>query len=85
MASALLTKSTAACQAPPVYFFLKFSLLWKPKEALSVLNMIADLRDPAAARGGLAPGHSLGRVCAPGPASDVGEDACILAALDATR
>ena len=27
MASALLTKSAAACQAPPVYFFLKFSLI----------------------------------------------------------
>ena len=59
--------------------------LLSPRQKHLAPATLADLRDPAAARGGLAPDHSLGRVCAPGPASDVGEDSCILAALDAVR
>ena len=56
--------------------------LLSPRQKHLAPATLADLRDPAAARGGLAPDHSLGRVCAPGPAPDVGEDACVLAALD---
>ena len=59
--------------------------LLSPRQKHLAPATLADLRDPAAARGGLAPDHSLGRVCAPGPASDVGEDSCVLAALDAAR
>ena len=59
--------------------------LLSPRQKHLAPATLADLRDPAAARGGLAPDKPLGRACAPGPASDVGEDACILAALDAAR
>ena len=59
--------------------------LLSPRQKHLAPATLADLRDPAAARGGLAPDQSLGRVCAPGPAPDVGEDACVLAALDAAR
>ena len=58
--------------------------LLSPRQKHLAPATLADLRDPAAARGGLAPDHSLGRVCAPGPAPDVGEDVCVLAALDAS-
>jgi len=57
--------------------------LLSPRQRHLAPATLADLRDPAAARGGLAPDHPLGRVCAPAPASDVAADACVLAALGA--
>ena len=59
--------------------------LLSPRQKHLAPATLADLRDPPAARGGLAPDKSLGRACAPGPASDVGEDSCVLAALDVAR
>ena len=57
--------------------------LLSPRQKHLAPATLADLRDPAAARGGLAPDHPLGRVCAPAPVSDVAADACVLAALEA--
>ncbi len=57
--------------------------LLSPRQKHLAPATLADLRDPAAARGGLAPDKPLGRACAPGPTSEVVEDACIRAALDA--